>query len=125
MRLRLPRFRLTLRVLFLLVAVIAVVIGWHARNLHLRRQAVHQITAKGGTLYYEHERFQYEPPGPAWIRWIIGDDAFAKGSMVVLKGNTFTDEDVELLSLFPTLSIVDLIAIIYHRCCVKVGLSPA
>ena len=102
-----PRPRLTLRVLLLLVAVVAVVIGWHTRGLHLRRQAIARLEAKGGVVQFNVDE-NGEHPGPKWLKWLIGDDAFAEVVYIALRGDAFSDEDIKLMSLFPTLYLLDV-----------------
>jgi hypothetical protein len=101
---RLPRPHLTLRVLLLLVAAVAVVIGWHARGLHLRLSAITQLEAKGGIVRFADD----EPAGPAWLRWVFGDDAFSTVYVVKLSGEQFTDDDMKLLRHVPTVRSLHL-----------------
>src|SRR6185437_11305871 len=82
-----PRRYLTfsLRTLFVLTTVFAVWLGVVVNRAREQREAVKAIEALGGTVAYDWDEFPFDPfasdkrhtpHGPAWLRWLIGDDYF-------------------------------------------------
>jgi cytochrome oxidase assembly protein ShyY1 len=78
MRLRLPRPRLTLRVLLLLVAVIAAALGWQLKRQRDLKRAIESIEAKGGMIFHS-DQLRNNPTTttePSWFRQLMGETAF-------------------------------------------------
>jgi hypothetical protein len=104
-----PQFRL--RTLFVIVAIAAVPCGWLAWKMdHKRREraAVATIRKLGGTVYYNYDyegvfpAFPKEPPGPAWLRRVFGDDFFAQVVTVAFARDM--QVDAAALAQFETLT---------------------
>jgi hypothetical protein len=66
-----------------------------ARSQHA---AVEAIEASGGSVMYDFElRDMAEPPGPRWLRSLIGDDYFMRVEFVLFWDPETTDEHLRLL----------------------------
>lgn len=72
----------SLRTMLVLVLLVAVLCGWLRHKVNQseqERRAVEAILAMGGKVEYEHEKGgQADPPGPAWLRALLGDYFFAR-----------------------------------------------
>ena len=99
-------FRISLGTLMLLVLVVGGGLGWKANRAHAQRQAVAAIKAAGGGIIYD---FQYpndgkprpkEPPGPRWLRSMLGDEYFQEVAGVSFSGPS--DSSVKLTPTAPT-----------------------
>lgn len=86
-----PRFQFSLRALFVLVTVCAVACSWLAvrlLQLERQRQAIAAVEKSGGYVFYDYQISRYvlidspdwenPPPGPKWLRDLLGDDFFAR-----------------------------------------------
>lgn len=96
--------RFSLRALLIAVTVTAIYVGWHANRVHTQRAAATRVLQAGGTVEYAHH---YEaihndswvqhpgarPPGPAWLRHILGDDYFT--SVISVNLNDATVESID------------------------------
>ena len=90
------RFAISLRALMLLVLAVGGLIGWRANRAHTQRRAVEMIRAAKGTVSYDFQIFPRntprttiaaaKPPGPDWLRRLIGDDYFQEATSVTLDG---------------------------------------
>jgi len=69
-------FRYSLRTLFIVVTVFCVWMGITAKLAREQKQAVETIEALGGRVQYQHETNPSDPPGPEWLRRLIGDEYF-------------------------------------------------
>ena len=85
------RFRFSLRTLLVVFLVLGLGLGWFAykmRQAERQRRAVEGIEEVGGRVWYDYELEAHqrgkapEPPAPAWLRELIGDDLFADVSYV-------------------------------------------
>jgi Leucine-rich repeat (LRR) protein len=84
-----PKFRwtrLSLRTFFVLLTIGCVLLRWQVIPAIQQREAVEVVRAAGGGLAYDFEKFQGSllfnkprgnPPGPPWLRDLIGVDFFA------------------------------------------------
>jgi len=79
-------FQFSLRTLLVFTVVVAIVCGWIGSKIEKKRrerQAVKALTMVGGLVFYD---FQFdrsgeliagaEPPGPRWLRKLLGNDFF-------------------------------------------------
>jgi hypothetical protein len=84
------RLRLSLRVLMLLIAVVGLGLGWLVNKIHRQRTAKAFIEANGGRVGYDRGFWDPlqpnppEPPGPRWLRRLIGGELFEEIAMVGL-----------------------------------------
>ena len=77
----------SLRTLLVFVTLSAFASGWFAvkmQRVRRQREAVSAIRAASGLVWYDYEVNARptgsvpKPPGPAWMRKLLGDDCFAK-----------------------------------------------
>jgi Leucine-rich repeat (LRR) protein len=115
------RFQYSLRTLLIVVSIGGVLSGWIGSILlraHDQRAVVKKIQALGGQVYYDYQqtearwgiRLENTPPGPGWVRWMLGDDVFAYAEFVFFNSsqNTVKDKDLALLRALPRLKGVVL-----------------
>jgi len=76
-------FRFSLRTLLIVVVLLSLPLGWFVRQAQRQRKAVEAIRKAGGLVWYDYELDEdgfstgtEEPPTPAWLRELIGDDFF-------------------------------------------------
>lgn len=92
-----------------LAAVLMAAVSEAARN---QKKVAATVVAKGGDIYYRHQRIKYHrysqnaPPGPAWLRHLVGDDYFQSAECIILRGDKFVDDD--LLAIRQLSSLTDL-----------------
>jgi hypothetical protein len=82
------RLRLRLRAILLLVAVVGLGLGWLANKIYCQRKAVALIEANGGWVVYDwcgYDGVKRDPPGPRWLRRIVGDELFQEIDHVCLE----------------------------------------
>jgi hypothetical protein len=92
--------RLSIRGLMILVLVLGGGIGWVARHAKMQRNAVRGVSAAGGVRYnWQYVSGKYEPkaspPGPMWLRDIVGPDLLDTVVVVWLRG---PDADYRVMS---------------------------
>ena len=75
-----------------------------------QREAVAAIKALGGGIAYEHEYYspRQEPPGPEWLRELVGEEYFFTIIIVLLHSTTVTDEGLEHLQGLTSLQHLNL-----------------
>ncbi len=97
------RFQFGIRSLLMLAVVVAVLCGWFVSErieTERQRQAVSQID--GGSVVYDYERDALgneiiprpKPPGPAWLRNLVGEDFFARVVGVHFRMPRVTDDSL-------------------------------
>ena len=82
-------FRLSLRTLFVLLTVACLWVGWISHRADQQRQVVEWVTELNGYVLYDYEMDENsriakdaDPPGPDWLRDLIGVDYFANVLLV-------------------------------------------
>ena len=77
----------------LVVLVVGGVLGWQARRWSLRRQAIAQVRAAGCAVVFDFQapegksfRMGATPPGPRWLRRLVGDEPFQAAKWLLLNG---------------------------------------
>ncbi len=108
-------FRYSLRTLMIVVTVFCILLGTVVKRARDQRLAVEAILEMGGWVFYEYQvndhtnrtimkngrQYTLErlgklpPPGPAWLRWIIGDEYFTTVNLVGMRGSQFNDASLE------------------------------
>ena len=88
-------FQFSLRTLLVLVAVVAVWLALLVNAARKQREAVAAIEALGGRIVYEHG--SNLPPGPKWLRELIGEEYFFRIIAVGLSSTQITDSGLEHL----------------------------
>ena len=129
-------FQYSLRTMLVAVAALCVWFAILAKRVEDQKRAVAAIEAVGGKAVYDFEwpftyPFAEQPPGPVWLRKLLGDDYFrtAVGAVfqdgqdedleklrdlsvvkvVMLEGDRFTDNALVRLEAYPELEYVHLI----------------
>ena len=107
----------SLRTLLIVVLVLSLPSSWLGVKLHearKQREAVGAILEAGGTVLYEYQfdesgKFvaQAEPPTPAWLRSLLGDDLF-RDVAYVSPGRDSGDAELEQLKGLTSLRRLNL-----------------
>jgi hypothetical protein len=90
------RVQFSLRAMVLAILVAGPIIGFMYNSVYratLQRRSVAAIESKGGSVFYDYQFMEDGdmkhptpyPPGPAWLRRIVGDDYFRKVIHLKLK----------------------------------------
>ena len=85
---RFPRFRLSLRVMLLLVLAFGLGLGWLVNRARNQRLAVAQVSTYNGYVLYDFEQRRgkqfpdSQPWGPAWLRRRLGNEYFQEVTVV-------------------------------------------
>jgi hypothetical protein len=95
------RAQFSIRGVFLLVAVIALWLGWTVETARRRNQAIDQIVQAGGTVEFATER-------PSWLWRLTKNDGFARVSTTKLSGPQFTDESLPVLAELPDATFLEI-----------------
>ena len=117
-------FQFSLQALMVLMAVVAAGCGWLKWKLDRKqreRGALAEIAKVGGNFNYDWQYAgQSAPPGPAWLRKLVGDDFFSSVVLVQIEGNHVTDD--WLVHLEPLAGLKN----VYLQCprTTDAGLSP-
>ncbi len=95
-------FQFSVRTLVVAMVLVGVGLGIVANRARRQREAVSAISRVGGTVYYDYQKANEKrpnafdprklPPGPEWLRRIIGPEFFQDVVMVNLKGKLVNDE---------------------------------
>ncbi len=92
----------SLRSMLVFTFLVAVFLGWRCHEIRRTRQeeqAVEAIYASGGYVMYKHDPAIFhraDPPGPAWMKRVLGEYFFARLDLVVFPPGL---EDAQLLPL--------------------------
>ncbi len=100
------------------VTLFAIACSWFAvkmQQARRQREAVEAIQKLGGAAYYDYQFVEWdvplrttEPPEPAWLRKLVGDDFFADVVAVLLTGMGVTDASLNNIKKLPQLRQLDL-----------------
>jgi hypothetical protein len=91
-----PRWlRFSLRTFVLAITGLCIWLGVLAARAHRQHAAVNAIRAAGGAVVFDYENEGSMPPGPAWLRHLIGDDFFCSPTNATLVGENITDDFIE------------------------------
>jgi hypothetical protein len=98
--------RLSIRGLMILVLVLGGGIGWVAQRAKIQRDAVRGISAAGGVRYnwqYVSEKYdpKASPPGPKWLRDIVGPDLLDTVVLANLQGPNADDRVMSHVGALP------------------------
>ena len=105
-------FRFSLRSLLLLVVLVAIPLGWKVNRVRNQRMVVAEIEKLHGQMYYDYQRnfiggsTSAAPPGPNWLRDILGVDYFADVVHVNVSGPQVTDKTLARLLSLPHLQLL-------------------
>ena len=90
--------RFSLRSLMLLVAIVSIPLGWMAwqvNRVRNQRLIVAELSSVGGQVIYSYRSQQMrpqEPPGPKWLRSLLGDDIFSDVKEVDIRHDHVTEQ---------------------------------
>ena len=104
----------SLRTLFIVVTVFCVWLAITAKRAREQRQAVEAIRAVHGAIAFQHQLDRTEPPGPEWLRQLIGDEYFFRVAVVQLQGPGVNDASLAAIGRFTELKDLTLYELI---CC--------
>ena len=94
-------FQFSLRTLMIGVVIVAIACGWIGRKIerkHQERDAVEELRKKGATVFYDFNRVSKgSPPGPDWVRKLLGENYFSEVEWVIEPGN-LADDDLKIVS---------------------------
>jgi hypothetical protein len=106
-------FQFRLRTLLVIVAAVSAALGVVSSRANQQRRAVEQIKSAGGVVGYDFEcdekfnrRADPTPPGPDWLRNLIGVDYFA--TPVYAEVHDGNDEALATLAELPNLRALEL-----------------
>ena len=100
------QFQFTIRTLLVLPPVVAVTCSWLAVEMQRAKRQQEAVVvirkAAGDVRYDDQECFKAPPPGPAWLRNLMGDDFFVDVTWAGL-GRDFDDSGLETFEALPRL----------------------
>lgn len=108
------RFQFSIRSLFVLTVAVAIPFSWLAVEMkwgRQQREVVEWIQKVGGGVIYDYRRTGMPnpaPPGPIWLRRLLGDDFFVDVDVVVFDNTQVTDAGLQCLkglTQLPNLSL--------------------
>ncbi|MGO8751436.1 MAG: hypothetical protein ACLQNE_36275 [Thermoguttaceae bacterium] len=101
------RFQYSIRTLLLVMLLASIGMSWVAVKMQgsrKQRGAVEAIQKLRGGAWYDYEFVRWgvplrtvPPPGPAWLRKLLGDDVFTDVVAVTLTGTEVADDRLEAL----------------------------
>ena len=111
--------RFSLKTFLVIVMILGMMMGRVTNKVRQQRNAVNAILAAGGTVGFDYQyanpsgigpRNQLAmPPGPAWLRRILGDELFRTPVVLTLQGESTTDEFLaNQLGQFPELNLLSI-----------------
>lgn len=83
--------RISLRMVLLLTTVFCIWVAVKVHRVNQQKEAVAWVTGVGGTVSYDYEignPAAWNPPGPDWLRKLLGIDYFATVNVVELPYDT-------------------------------------
>jgi hypothetical protein len=96
----------------IVIGVVCIGIGWipvKVEQASGQRQAAEEVVRLGGAVLYDWELLgRTEPPGPAWLRELFGDDLWTNVVVVCLESTPTADTDLRHLKRFPQLDTLRL-----------------
>jgi hypothetical protein len=106
-------FQYSLRTLLIFTLIVAVACGWLASKVERKRSeraAVEALRKKGATVTYDYDRVRSRTPyGPAWMRWLLGENYFSEVQWVAMGGNVDAD-DLNAVAQFPHLTSLTMMS---------------
>ncbi len=105
-------FQFSLRSLFVFTSIVAVAIGLVGTKVVRKRivqSAVDALRKKGAFISYDYYIGQNAtPPGPGWVRRLLGDNYFSEVEGVNLSGPRFTDDGLANVREFAHIRFLNL-----------------
>jgi hypothetical protein len=107
-------FQFSLRTLLVFTMALAVACGWLGKRIEQKREereAVEAIVKSGGYAQYDYQgETDGEPPGPNWLRKLLGEDFFSEVTLVNIntRGGDAELEHVNGLTKVKALVLVEI-----------------
>ncbi len=103
-------FRYSLRTLFVVVTVFCVFLGIPVRRALDQKHVAEAFRNLGGSLKisYEYQITQSAPPGPEWLRRLIGDDYFFTIVALELRGSNINDANLAAIKRLTDIRWLDI-----------------
>ncbi len=99
--------RFSVRTLLIVLTIFCVALGWKVERARKQREAVAWVDEMGGSVSYDYEvDGVLKPPGPKWLRNLLGIDYF--DDVVGVGFGTTQVSDVTPLSGLTSLRALDL-----------------
>jgi Leucine-rich repeat (LRR) protein len=111
-------YQYRLRTLLIIMTVFAAYMAMISHRARQQKLAVEKIRALGGRLSYDYQKVKGMkfvknsrafPPGPAWLRNLIGEDYFQTVVCIELGKTAVADDDLSVLECMPNLECLSLI----------------
>lgn len=106
-------YQYSLRTMLFVVFVLCGLLSWLRLEMNRaqdRRAAIHALGLDEGGMYYAHQHEGHTPleppPGPAWLRALLGDDLFQRVDWVLLNSQSLTQEQWRQLEKLSTTRIL-------------------
>jgi hypothetical protein len=100
------------RLLMLVVAVLAFLLGWMVQKAHRQQRAVAATLGTGGSVLYQSEQLNgltaNASTAPAWLRSLLGEEFFRDVVALDLRGRRVNDAALETLGGLETLQELSL-----------------
>ncbi len=104
------QFQFSIRSMFVLTVAVAVPCSWLMTEIKWAREQQDAVDKLGGNVGYDYEskipfnsRAIAIPPGPSWLRDVLGDDFFINVDYLGLDDTEITDAEIEHLKYLPQL----------------------
>jgi hypothetical protein len=99
-------FSFSLRTLFVVMTVVCIWVGFKVNRARNVKNAIAEVERLGGKIVYLHcmDRPTIpppEPPGPKWLRNLIGDEFFVEVLQIELHTDQANDETIALIAKLP------------------------
>jgi hypothetical protein len=101
-------FQFSLRALLIFTVICAVAAGWLGETIERKRkerEAVAALVKLGGNVRYDYQRESGNPPGPDWLRGLLGADCFSEVDSVIFFPNVTGVTDAALENLKPLIQL--------------------
>jgi hypothetical protein len=105
--------RFSLRFLLLFVVVVAVPLGWKMNRVHHQRLVLAEVKKLNGQVLFDYQVTpppQYEPPGPRWLKNLVGDDVFTNVHSITIDNPRATDDTLASIVTLPRLEGVKIVS---------------
>jgi hypothetical protein len=91
-------YQFSLRSLLIFTAVVAVTCGWLGSKIvrkRIEQTVVDALRKKGAQVLYDYNLARNgTPPGPVWVRRLLGENYFSEVQRLHLVGAQFGDDDL-------------------------------
>ena len=96
----------SLRTLLIVMTLVCIAIAWKMNRVRNLRRAMAEAQRLGASITYVHELDAappVEPPGPKWLRRIVGDDFFVEVEQIQLENDEVNDDTIALIAHLPSI----------------------